>query len=210
MKIEPPKNSNRELAKVHEAEFEIKDFTDVSVEECIERDRKRQNYVGEKVIRDMAKRYFPQNSPRKTLRPMIYDPRLRFCVIFDIDGTLACIGERSPYDSRSCDKDLVNPSIAFLNNMVPSNHSIVLLSGRMNNAREETVKWLDDHNIKFDHLYMRNTGDFRKDAIIKQELYDQHIKGKMNVTFVVDDRDQVVRMWRDMGLTVLQCNYGDF
>jgi hypothetical protein len=57
---------------------------------------------------------------------------------------------------------------------------------------------------------MRQTDDNRKDSIIKEEIYDAHIRGKYNVLFVLDDRDQVVQMWRSLGLTVLQCNEGDF
>lgn len=49
-----------------------------------------------------------------------------------------------------------------------------------------------------------------KDAIIKERLFRQHIEGKFCVEFVIDDRDQVVRMWRDLGLRCLQVADGDF
>ena len=46
---------------------------------------------------------------------------------------------------------------------------------------------------------------------IKKEIVDEHIKGKYFVKFVLDDRDQVVDMWRkEMGYACLQVNYGDF
>jgi predicted kinase len=47
----------RELAEKHGADFQIIDFTHVSVDECIERDRGRSNCVGEKVIRDMYQQF---------------------------------------------------------------------------------------------------------------------------------------------------------
>ncbi len=49
-----PKHQERlkQLARENDAAFEVQDFTDVSVEECVGRDRKRANYVGEKVIRE--------------------------------------------------------------------------------------------------------------------------------------------------------------
>ncbi|MGH7203736.1 MAG: AAA family ATPase, partial [Candidatus Levyibacteriota bacterium] len=53
--------------------------------------------------------------------------------------------------------------------------------------------------------------DFRKDAVVKKELYETHISGKYEVLFVLDDRDQVVEMWRkDLGLPCFQVDYGNF
>jgi hypothetical protein len=60
------------------------------------------------------------------------------------------------------------------------------------------------------HLLMRPEGNMEKDAIIKERLFRQHIEGKFCVEFVIDDRDQVVRMWRDLGLRCLQVADGDF
>ena len=57
---------------------------------------------------------------------------------------------------------------------------------------------------------MRTLGDMRKDSIVKQELYEQNILGKFNVSFILDDRQQVVDMWRSLGLTVFQVAEGDF
>jgi hypothetical protein len=57
---------------------------------------------------------------------------------------------------------------------------------------------------------MRKLNDNRPDDIIKKELYDQYIKGKYFVKFVLDDRDSVVRMWRNEGLLCLQVYYGNF
>ena len=57
---------------------------------------------------------------------------------------------------------------------------------------------------------MRKEKDYRQDAIIKQEIYENEIEGKYNIHFVLDDRDQVVAMWRKKGLTCLQVDYGDF
>ena len=75
---------------------------------------------------------------------------------------------------------------------------------------KETIKWLNDNGIKFDDLYMRFTNDLRKDSIVKQEIYEMCIKDKYNVLFVLDDRDQVVNMWREQGLKCLQVAEGNF
>ena len=56
---------------------------------------------------------------------------------------------------------------------------------------------------------MRQDGDFRRDDIVKQEILDKYID-KDRVLFVLDDRDQVVDMWRRNGLTCFQVAEGDF
>lgn len=57
---------------------------------------------------------------------------------------------------------------------------------------------------------MRPEGDSRKDSVVKEEMYNEHIKYKYNVKAIYDDRQQVVDMWRDLGLTVFQVDKGDF
>jgi uncharacterized HAD superfamily protein len=91
-----------------------------------------------------------------------------------------------------------------------SGKAIVFVSGREDKFKPQTLAWLAKHNISFDGLYMRQSGDSRKDSIVKKEIYDEFILDKYNVAFVLDDRDQVVKVWRDLGLTCLQVDYGDF
>ena len=57
---------------------------------------------------------------------------------------------------------------------------------------------------------MRKTGDNRKDCIVKRELFDAHIKDKYYIDFILDDRNQVVNMWRELGFTVMQVADGNF
>jgi predicted kinase len=52
----------RKLAEEYHAIVKIKDFTDVPIEICIERDSKREKPVGEKVIRGMYDRYLKPKS----------------------------------------------------------------------------------------------------------------------------------------------------
>jgi hypothetical protein len=87
---------------------------------------------------------------------------------------------------------------------------IILVSGRMEKNREVTETWLIKNLIHHTALFMRPTDDIRNDTIVKQEIYEREIKGKYNVLFVLDDRDRVVRMWRDQGLKCLQVAEGDF
>ena len=68
--------------------------------------------------------------------------------------------------------------------------------------------WLPD--LTYYQLFMRKTDDFRKDAIVKEEIYQGEIEGKYNVLCVLDDRNQVVEFWRSKGLSCFQVAEGNF
>lgn len=131
-------------------------------------------------------------------------------LIVDLDGTLALIGDRSPYAAEHCERDSLNKPVAnFMDNWSTlyreEERQIILMSGRQELHRPQTEKWLDDNEIVYDALFMRATGDNRNDAIVKRELFDAHIRDKFDVYLVLDDRTKVVRMWREeLGLTCWQ------
>ncbi|MFA9289040.1 MAG: HAD family acid phosphatase [Weeksellaceae bacterium] len=136
-------------------------------------------------------------------------------IICDLDGTLALLGKRSPYDASTAEEDSLNNPIANILEVYSHQETydikIILLTGREDKYREQTQRWLQKHNIIYEELYMRRTGDRRKDTVYKKEIYQNQIEGKYDVLFVLEDRDQVVAMWRkDLGLTCLQVEYGDF
>jgi predicted kinase len=189
-------NHIRELVKGI-AEVEIQDFTDVSIEKCIENDLKRPNSVGQKIIYQMYNQWLKPKPIE--FKKQIFDPLLSQIMIVDCDGTLALFGEKNPY-SRDFINDTLNVPIANLIN----NKNVILVSGREDKYRDETELWLYNNMITYITLYMRKTGYSRKDYVIKQEIYDNYIKGKYNVTYVIDDRLQTCRMWYQNGLTVLR------
>jgi hypothetical protein len=84
------------------------------------------------------------------------------------------------------------------------------MSGRSDEYRTVTGRWLIDNALPVDGLYMRAAGDHRKDSVVKHELFDKHIRSTYNVLGVFDDRNQVVEMWRAIGLTVFQVADGNF
>jgi hypothetical protein len=85
------------------------------------------------------------------------------------------------------------------------------VTGRYDTYRKQTEEWLKKYAINYEKLIMRKAGDKRKDSIIKKELYEKNIKDHYDVVFVLEDRDQVVKMWREeLGLTCLQVAYGNF
>ena len=128
-------------------------------------------------------------------------------------------GKRSPYDYSKVDVDDLDVSIrkiaqatlTGLNDEYSGEYcDLIILSGREDLCRNSTVEWLEKNNIFYDELFMRKTGDHRKDSIIKEEIFWEHIEPNYNVIAVFDDRDQVVKMWRSLGLKCLQVDYGNF
>lgn len=230
-----PQRHARDLAKLGRlagAGVEITDLTDVPLETCIERNAQRcmalgddKDPVPEDVIRDMHRRYVAGNGyplplpveDSATGNPDLveFDPDLPTVVICDIDGTVAKMNGRSPYDYTRVSEDLPNqPVIDVLNQLFcnGNGYGVVFLSGRMNNCYLDTQDWLEHHTGVWKYqLFMRRARDNRKDSIVKRELFDQHIRGKYNVLCVLDDRAQVVKMWREeLGLTCLQVAEGNF
>jgi len=199
---------------LEEVEVEIKEFS-TSVDECIKRDSMRANGVGAKVIRQMYRQFLRKGPPVLSERIM----NVPDAIICDMDGTLALMNGRSPYDVEKCKEDLVNHSVAEIvrefhlsNNRLdgrPSVH-VIIVSGRDDIYKEHTREWLITHGIPHNGIYMRRATDKRDDTIVKKEIYETYIKGKFNVLFVLDDRSKVVDMWREQGLTCLQVAEGEF
>lgn len=187
------------------AQFEIKDFTDVPLEECIKRDQARPNYVGEKVI----KRMYNQFLRPKPVRPKFIEGK-PYAVICDLDGTMCLFGDANPYD-RDFSQDEPNALVKrILLKYADPGTRVIFVSGRKDSFRKVTEEWLETYWGTNYALYMRAADDTRKDVVVKQEIYENHIKGNYNVEFVLDDRDQVVEFWRSQGLTCFQVAEGDF
>lgn len=146
------------------------------------------------------------------------------CVIFDIDGTLANVEHRihwvrsKPKNwtafNRGMSRDMPNQDICDLLRMFhASGTTILIASGRNEDDREVTERWLRDVaglGGLWTRLYMRPSRDYRSDDIIKSEILDQMIADGFNPVMAIDDRDQVVAMLRARGLRVLQVAPGNF
>lgn len=197
-------NHIKELVK-GKAEVEIKDFTDVTLETCIKQDLKRFNSVGKDVIVDMYNQFL-----KPEIKQVEFDPNLPKCIICDIDGTIAKMVNRSPFDWNKVDQDEVYQDIVDILKTYENKVDIIMMSGRDGSCKDLTMKWLIKNKIPFDNLLMRSANDMRKDSIVKQELYENYIKDQWNVLFVLDDRQQVVNKWRELGLRCLQVQEGNF
>jgi predicted kinase len=200
-------------------------FLEVPLEVCIERDAKRLHSVGETVIRDMHARYIANGSVNELIDPDSLwggnNPSVRpyvapvggvLAILCDIDGTVAFRGTRNPFDESRVNEDQPNWPVINLVRMVARdiNAQIVFMSGRTEACFQTTHEWLLKYFGPYNSLHMRPVGDTRKDSIVKAELFDTRVRDTYDVQYVFDDRNQVVEMWRSLGLTVLQVAEGNF
>jgi hypothetical protein len=143
--------------------------------------------------------------------PYAPDKTLPMVVLCDIDGTLAERGDRGPYEFDRVGEDLVKePTRMVIDCLVLAGHEVILLSGRSEEYREQTERWLHDNTISYSDMYMRPAGDRRSDDLVKMELFDNHIREKYYAWLMLDDRDRCVELWRKIDLTCWQVAPGDF
>lgn len=148
--------------------------------------------------------------------------------IFDLDGTLALIEHRRHFveDKRNarwpefyaaCDKDAPNqPVIDTMDRLRRSGAEVWIFSGRSDETRQKTINWLAQHTPLCSWeadgaLTMRKEGDYTPDDVLKRQWYDSMlIDDQQRLVATFDDRDRVVKMWRDARVTCFQVAPGEF
>ena len=201
------------IAKQNKAKVEVKSFLDIPLKELIERDQKREDSVGEQVIRRM---FHTQVGKMPTF--LKYDPKLPFVVVSDLDGTLTKgPKDRSPYEWHKVGQDDINLGVAHvLDGIALIDYAkVFIFSGRNAVCRPVTEEWLERHDIEYGLLEMRPqyledgvTENNLSDETIKADMIEKHIRGKYNILVWFDDRVRVSNMLRDVyGINVAQ--FGD-
>ena len=127
-------------------------------------------------------------------------------IIVDIDRTLCNITEngRSPYDWDRVAEDKPIEAMCQLVRVLQHRYYIILLTGRSEDAREGTEKWLKKNRIYYDKLLMKASGSYEKSTITKYESYVNDIKDEYDVAFAIDDDQRVVDMWSEKGILCLK------
>lgn len=194
---------------------------DISLKVALERNKARDAKVPEAVIEAMHKQFkvvmdsfhfqpTKRNPIRERIEPDFKDPKPQ-AVIFDVDGTLANIGDRGIYDIDKVYKDHVVELVAEqVRYHREKGRVIIVVSGRDDQSWKMTNEWMELHNIKVDEFFMRPTGDMRKDSTVKKMLYDSYIKDRWNVLCVYDDRHQVLDMWHSEKIFTFNVNQGNY
>lgn len=143
----------------------------------------------------------------------------RNCFIFDLDGTICNVSHRRQYVAtkpRNWDawnKGLMNDTphkavqVVYQALRNRSEVDMIIVSGRSDDYKEQTIQWLSDNEIFYDEIYMRKYKDHRDDAVVKGEIADE-IEKTHNILGVFDDRQRVVNMWIQRGIWVFDVGQG--
>ncbi len=134
------------------------------------------------------------------------------CIIFDLDGTLCDVSHRRQFVAtkprnwdawnKGISQDKPVYQVLGMFQVLKYLFPIFFVSGRSDDYRDVTVKWLEKHGIMEDDyngLYMRKYQDHRDDAIVKAEIADI-IEKDYEIFAVFDDRKRVLTMWQDRGI----------
>jgi hypothetical protein len=132
------------------------------------------------------------------------------------------------FDSSNIKLDVPNEPVVKMAQMFAENDfNVVIFSGRNDRSFHTTKSWLSNNRIPFQKLIMRpdkflNWGEkiangniatqemrFMPDEILKKHMLDLFVDID-DVFLVVDDRQKVVDMWRNLGLNTFQVAPGDF
>lgn len=194
------KTRNRLVDMLQDLGYEVafKVF-DVSFEDACKRNTQRLGGVSQTVLYTQYQNYL-KFTGRKTYTPDTNKPK---CVLVDLDGTLTKVNGRGFFEWDKVSTDLPHQHVIELVQGIQDNTYIVCMSGRDEVCREDTESWLLQHGILFDELFMRPKGDMRKDTIVKEELFWNHIADNFNVQYAIDDRPSVIRLYLELGIPVV-------
>lgn len=189
------------------------------LDEAIRRDSVRTRTVGESVIRkqfsqlqNLTKR-FDFKPIKSNFVKYVPNTELPSVIICDLDGTIADFHSTRPafgFEPTLIELDKpIKAVVDVVNCLGMEGCEIIFMSGREDKYLTKTFEWLKLHTSLSQnqiHLFMRNTGDFRKDNIVKKEIFDRVIKDNYNVMFAIDDRNSIVSLWQSLGIFVLNVN----
>ena len=144
-------------------------------------------------------------------------------IIFDMDGTLADVSHRLHFLEGEKDWKAFHgamfddPPVENIANLARLMHkaasqglgidAVIVVTARHDDPHYErmTREWLDLHDIPYDRLYMRADSDTRRDHLVKADILQQILDDGFDPVLAIDDRPEVVQMWREHGITTLQC-----
>ncbi len=206
----------------------------VCLDRVLKRIGKHETIIDEKGARSALQTFFtkyerPTEDEADKLTFIYPDGPKRKVVVCDLDGTL-CDVEHRRHHVRLTQEELASgkrknwtaffqdipkdPINQWCKDIIEGLHlsgiHVVFCSGRGDNERKVTQEWLDKHSLGSFPLYMRNRHDSRQDSIVKEIILDFEILCRYEPYFMIDDRQQVVDMWRRRGYVCLQCDPGDF
>lgn len=150
-------------------------------------------------------------------------------VIFDLDGTLANmehrvhwakVGNWEVFFSLVADDTPIAPMCNLAATLLSAGVEVHIWTGRSEVSRNDTLWWIRSFvsEALYDaivddpaRLRMRTVENRTQDDTLKRRWWQKSSdRFKDRVEFVVEDRDRVVDMWRQLGVVCLQCAPGKF
>lgn len=133
-------------------------------------------------------------------------------ILVDVDGTISIRNGRGPFEWHLLSSDVPFLAVTgLINDLVSLGQLVIFVSSREERLRPQTLEFIEKHIHGSHLLLMRPNGDSRPDDVIKREIFLNQISENFNIRFVLEDRDQVVKLWRtEFGLPTFQVNYGNF
>lgn len=81
--------------------------------------------------------------------------------------------------------------------------AVVVVSSREFIWRDQAIDWLTRNNIGYDGMYLRIVGDYRKDTIVKGEIWQHLIDDGFQPVAAWDDKQSVLDVWAEHGVSDL-------
>jgi uncharacterized HAD superfamily protein len=136
-------------------------------------------------------------------------------VIVDIDHTLSDAAWRDPLLGKWDEyyaASIWDRPIEFVRQIVEMAYEhgreIVAVTARPEDNRHMTMRWMFQYDVPIDVIYMRATDDHRPSVEVKRDIIAQNFPNLHEIEFVLEDRDDAIAMYKQLGLNALQVNVG--
>ncbi len=141
---------------------------------------------------------------------------MKKAAVFDIDGTLADVSQHLHHLVHHPDKPrnwdgfhndcmeapVKQDVIALLDfHLSICGHSIILMTSRNEDYKEQTLLWLEKNKIPYHELIMRSSGDRRPSEDVKEGKM-RVVQESYEVVHFYDDHPRVVERISNMGYNV--------
>lgn len=131
--------------------------------------------------------------------------------IWDLDGTLVnvrgilhLLGQKNGFDSFHRASSFCPPNTDVVRAARQSHeegYANLIFTGRTEQYRALSVDWLGRNWVPYTHMWMRADGDYRKDFVVKREMYDEASR-VYEIIHATDDRPEIVALWNHLGVPV--------
>lgn len=131
-------------------------------------------------------------------------------IICDIDGTLTEPIDKNDktargfFDWNRVLEDKPNKAIIYVVRRAAAGKTLIIVSGRKEQSRADTITWLKRDGIEFNYLYLRADDDNSSGVECKTAIYNNHVRNEFEVIASFDNDPETSKMWSSFGICTLQ------